>query len=144
LKRTLGRKYPRRLKWVPERDAAFARAGRVCEVSGEPLGREIPARFFPARSCFWKWERAADHIIPERYVRRFIKGANPHIKENLVVVTPVLHAKKTAIEPKLFEGDFIGFCMSARALGYDQVLIDRAIKALYASAKERADASADN
>jgi hypothetical protein len=135
--RTKGRKYPRRIKWIPQRDEAFERAGKVCEISGDPLGRQVPERFYPPRETYWEWARAADHLIPERYVRRFIKGADPHIAENIFVITPALHARKTACEPRLYTGDFIGFCQDLRRLGWDQFVIDQAVKALYASAKKK-------
>lgn len=138
--RTKGRKYSRGGKWIERRDEAFARADRTCEISKEPLGRWIPERTYPPREAFWRWERAADHLIPERYVRRFIKGGDPHIAENVFVITPALHARKTACESRLYSGDFVGFCQDLRILGWDQTVIDTAVKALYASAKEKQNA----
>jgi hypothetical protein len=135
-----GRKYPRRSYWTKQRDVAFARAGEKCEVSGESLlfmktlgvnvrDREIDVAFI--------YKRAADHVWPERFVRRFCKGCDPHVLENLVVITPSLHAQKTAIEWRIFRGDRIGYGQELRRLGFDQTLLDRAMKAIIASVKEK-------
>ena len=50
--RTKGRKYPRRTKWIPQRDEAFARADRTCEISGEPLGRWVEEQLYPPREAY--------------------------------------------------------------------------------------------
>lgn len=129
-----GRKYPRKAAWLKQRDACYARAKANCEVSGESLGHWGPpnhAGYLP-----WKWRRACDHVIPERWVRRFCAGANPHIIENLAAVTPRIHAKKTAIEWRLFRGDMLGFKSELRKIGYPDEMVTRALKALIASAKE--------
>ncbi len=129
-----GRKYPRRKLWIERRDAAFARAGDKCEVSGEPLGRwaGMPNDLAAAK---WSWCRAADHFWPERWVRRFCKAADPHVLENLVVITPSLHAKKTAIEWRIFRGDMVGYRQELNRLGFDLALLDRAMKAICESVK---------
>ena len=130
-----GRKYPRRKLWIERRDAVFARAGEFCEISGVPLLIRIDDS--PVLNPSWKWKRAADHIWPERFVRRFIgDGADPHILENLVVITPSLHAKKTAIEYLIFRADKLGYLRELNRLGYPQELIDRAMQALCASVRK--------
>lgn len=127
-KRTQGRKYHRGKRWVERRDAAFLRAGTKCEVSGEPIWISIN----PDKAI---WKRAAHHIFSERFCRRFIPGSDPHLMENLVVIHPSVHAKCTAIERKVYSGDFVGFCTELRRIGFNQWMIDRALKALYASAE---------
>jgi len=83
----------------------------------------------------WSWCRAADHFWPERWVRRFCKAADPHVLENLVVITPSLHAKKTAIEWRIFRGDMVGYRQELNRLGFDLALLDRAMKAICESVK---------
>ena len=56
--------------------------------------------------------------------------------ENLLVVHPSIHAQKTAIEWKIYRGDYIGYAQELRRIGFDQVVIDRAMKALVASVKK--------
>lgn len=127
-----GRKYPRKAAWLKQRDACYERAEEICEVSGEPLGRLVGT----LDDGHWKWSRACDHIICERWVRRFCPGANPHIIENLAAVTPGIHAKKTAVEWRLFRGDMLGFQAELHRIGYSDEMVTRALKALVASAKE--------
>ena len=138
--RTRGRKYPRRKVWIERRDAAFSRAGDSCEITKEPLGfyRPVLDGDPPEEADLqrWRWQRAADHIWPEKFVRRFVVGADPHILENLIVITPKLHAEKTAIEWKIYRGDYIGYAQELRRIGFDQVVIDRAMKALVTSVKK--------
>lgn len=142
-----GRKYPRRTTWMNRRDLAFARAGAVCEVSGEYLfvtvhGEDCDGSgkncdcFDDDNYCRNVYRRACDHIFPERFVRRFCKGGDPHVLENLIVITPSLHAKKTAVEWRIFRGDLVGYQQELRRLGFDQTLLDKAMKAIVASVKE--------
>ncbi len=128
-----GRKYPRRKLWIERRDAAFARAGERCEVSGEFLRHTYKDSL---SQVVWKWKRAADHLWPERWVRRFAKTADPHLLENLVVITPALHAKKTAVEWRIFRGDMVGYRQELNRLGFDLALLDRAMTAICESVKK--------
>lgn len=133
--RRAGRKYPRRKLWIERRDAAFARAGDHCEVSGAKLvGRAhvcTPAgKILHTAEC---WERAAHHILAERWCRKFCPGCDPHILENLVVVTPGLHAQFTAAENKLFRADWLGYRTELHRLGFPLAMLDRALKAICAS-----------
>lgn len=134
--RTRGRKYPRRKYWIQQRDAAFERAGALCEVSGQDL---FKYKNPDDQAEGFRWVRAADHIISERFCRYFIPGSDPHILENLIVITPALHARKTAVERKIYAGDWLGFCQALRIIGFDQVIIDRALAALNASASKKGD-----
>src|SRR5467141_896924 len=127
------RKYPRRKLWLERRDAAFARADVTCEVTGEDL--QISYIDERTRQTLWKWRRAADHLWPERWVRRFAKTADPHLLENLVVITPALHAKKTAVEWRIFRGDIVGYRQELNRLGFDLALLDRAMTAICKSVK---------
>lgn len=127
-----GRKYPRKAAWLKQRDACYERAENACEVSKAALGKWVGTLDYAE----WKWSRACDHIIPERWVRRFCPGANPHIIENLAAVTPQIHARKTAVEWRLFRGDMLGFQAELRRIGYNDEMVTRALKALVASAKE--------
>jgi len=125
-----GRKYPRRRLWLQRRDEVFCRAGGRCEVTGEAILFTKPGH--PDQLL---WKRAADHLYPERFVRRFCKGADPHVPENLVVITPALHAKKTAVEWRIFRGDMVGYRQELNRLGFDLALLDRAMKAICESVK---------
>jgi hypothetical protein len=129
--RTQGRKYPRRRKWIVARDAAFARAGHTCEISGECLSSSHPYKFGII------WDRACDHLFPERFVRRFCKAANPHVGENLFVITPGLHAKKTAVEKHIYKGDFLRYKQELVRLGWTVEQIDRALSAIVKSVPEK-------
>ena len=139
-KRRLGRKYPRRSLWIERRDAVFTRAGETCEVSGDPLGHYDPVLEGdpPEEADFsrWKWRRAVDHLFPERWIRRFIPGADPHILENLYCVSMRIHSMKTPVERRIYSGDFVGYCTELRRIGFTQYMIDRALKALNESAKK--------
>ena len=109
------------------------RAGEKCEISGEPLvwwkgplltGRKI-------------WRRAVDHLISERFVRRFIgNGADPHVDENLYCISTSLHGRKLQVERTLYRGDWLSFCSGMIRLGWSQQQLDRALSALCRSAKK--------
>ena len=68
-------------------------------------------------------------------MRRFAKTADPHLLENLVVITPALHAKKTAVEWRIFRGDIVGYRQELNRLGFDLALLDRAMTAICKSVK---------
>jgi hypothetical protein len=123
-----GRKYHRGKLWIERRNAAFARAGEKCEISGNPILHRIEG--YPQR---FRWQRAADHIFAERWVRRYCKGADPHVLENLVVVTPSIHAQKTAVEYLLFRADMLGYRRELNRLGFAPEILDRAMKAILQS-----------
>ena len=132
-----GRKYPRRALWIERRNEAFARAGDKCEVSEEPLGKwDYQSLTDPEKSAKWKWRRAVDHIYPERAARNLVAGCDPHVADNLVCVSSSIHARKTAVEWKIFRGDYIGFVQELRCIGYSQERIDRAMRALCASVRK--------
>jgi hypothetical protein len=134
-----GRKYNRGRYWIQQRDAAFARAGDKCEVSGEPLSFVEHLCRMP--SCHLKdhlkvvYRRAVDHLFPERWIRKFVVGADPHVLENLVVLSSRAHAQKTAIEWRIFRGDLVGYKQELNRLGFDLALLDKAMKALCESVK---------
>lgn len=130
-----GRKYPRRKAWIERRDAAYARACFHCEVTGEKLytlvgDLNVDTSELNAQR---QWRRACDHIWPERFVRRFCVAADPHVLENLVVITPSLHAKKTAVEWRIFRGDWLGYKQELVRLGFDLDMINRALAAIVKS-----------
>jgi len=141
----IGRKYHRGRLWIERRDAAFARAGDKCEVSGEPLSfvtRTCDGWINCERICVNPkhlkviYKRACHHVLAERWVRSFVKGADVHILENLVTVTPALHARLTHAEYKLFRADWIGYRQELNRLGLDLALLDRAMKAICESVKK--------
>ena len=140
-----GRKYPRRRLWIERRDAAFARAGDKCEVSGESLSfvkRTCDHWISPERICQNPkhlrivYKRAVDHVIPERAARRIFPGCDCHCPGNLLCVSSSTHSRKTAVEWKIFRGDYIGFVAELKSIGYTQDVIDRALKALAESVKK--------
>jgi hypothetical protein len=133
--RTQGRKYPRRKHWIEQRDKVFARAGKVCEISGDALGVEIITPMGSNPKLKWKWKRAVDHLIPERMVRRWWKGADAHILENLYCVSMRIHAMKTPVERRLYAGDFVGYKSELIRIGWTEEQIERALKALCESEK---------
>lgn len=135
-KRTQGRKYPRRGRWIQQRDVAFARAGEKCEISGDDLGFWEEPTGKDKSKIKWKWRRAVDHLFPERYIRRFFHGADPHISENLFCVSSRIHSMKTPVERRIYSGDFVGYCTELRRIGFQQWMIDRALKALSESEKQ--------
>jgi hypothetical protein len=113
------RKYPRGKYWKQQSEACYSRARGVCEITGVSLIR--------------RW--ACHHIIAERFARRWIRGCNPHILENLVAITPSLHSKITAIEAKLNKTDWLGFRTELHRLGFPLERLDAAFRALCESAK---------
>lgn len=129
-----GRKYNRGDHWIQQRDAAFSRADGRCEVTKDELFPRVG--WYASGEPQHRWKRACDHIYPERFVRRFCKGADPHVPENLVVITPALHAKKTAVEWRIFRGDMVGYRQELNRLGFDLALLDRAMTAICESVKK--------
>jgi hypothetical protein len=127
-KRISGRKYPRGKLWIKRRDEAFARADITCEISGELL-----CTVDTYSTAIKKWRRACDHIIPERMARRLYPGCDPHVPDNLVVITTALHARKTQVEHRIHNADFIGYKRELNILGFEERRIVRAMKALYDS-----------
>jgi hypothetical protein len=83
------------------------------------------------------WNRHVDHVIPERFCRRFFKGADPHIDENLLVICMECHGKKTQAESWLFSGDWLSFTRVLNIIGYDIELVKTAMGALSNSAAGR-------
>lgn len=134
--RTQGRKYPRRQRWNERREEAFIRAGTHCEISGDAI------KWWEGPVCGpggkWVVRRACDHLFPERFVRRFCKAADPHVAENLYVITPALHARKTAIEKHIYKGDFLRYKQELIRLGWDATQIDRALSAIVHSVPGKA------
>ena len=128
-----GQKYHRGRLWIERRDAAFSRADGRCEVSGNELFPRVG--WYASGEPQHRWKRACDHLWPERWVRRFVKTADPHLLENLVVITPALHAKKTAVEWRIFRGDIVGYRQELNRLGFDLALLDRAMTAICKSVK---------
>lgn len=129
-KRTQGRKYPRRKLWDERQAEAFKRAGEKCEISGAPLSNQIIDSDLQVVTVF---RRAADHLFPERFVRRFCIGADPHVRENIFVITPGLHAKKTAVECHIYKGDFLRYKQELLRLGWDSEQIMGALQAIVRS-----------
>lgn len=125
------RKYSRGSYWIKQRDAAFARAGKFCEVTGDWLLIAAPPDI-PKE----KWRRAAHHIIGERWARAWVPGCDCHCLGNIVVITPSLHAKVTAAEKRLCKTDILGYKQELNRLGMDPALFDRALTALCASVKK--------
>lgn len=125
-----GRKYPRRKLWVERRDAAFARAGDRCEITGEALLISLSVDKYVYR-------RAAHHILAEKWVRRFCVGADPHILENLIVTTPRMHSRLTAAENCLFQADWLGYRSRLHQLGFRLEVLDQALTAVCKSVPEK-------
>ncbi len=147
-----GRKYPRKKVWLAQRDACYKRAGDYCEVSDAELWKvrhgedctDGQCETFDDGYCRVVWRRACDHIFPERWVRRHCPGADPHILENLVAVTPEIHARKTAIEWKIFKADYLGYRAELVRIGYSKEMLERALGALLYSVKAKNERMARN
>jgi hypothetical protein len=134
-KRTKGRKYNRGKLWIERRDEAFRRAGNRCEVSGAEIGHwGVPD--YGAKEIPWVWKRAADHIIPERWIRQFMRGADPHLLENLIVITPKLHGQKWAVERRIYAGDWLAYIYELKKLGFEEARVKKALAALAKSIPE--------
>ena len=102
-------------------------------LSGERKWSPRTGKVLHTAEC---WERACHHVLAERWVRRWFKGADVHCLENLVVVTPALHARLTAAENKLFAADWVGYKATLNRLGFPLEMVDRAFHALLASEKK--------
>lgn len=59
---------------------------------------------------------AVDHCLPVRLIRRF---GNPHHPINLGSTCRRCHGLKKSVEDRLFEGDFLGFILGLKGLGWD-------------------------
>ena len=124
----IGRSYPRG-RFTDRQLQAFARDGKVCPITGLPMYLSCGHHQIKKRACH--------HLWPEKWVRTFCKGADPHILENLLTIHPSLHAKCTAAERFLYAGNLLSFKQEMIRLGYDWALFERALSALTASAKAR-------
>jgi hypothetical protein len=127
--------------WIERRDAAFARAGDFCEVSGQKLVGRCYLSYVSGgvehQKKFEAWERACHHIIAERFARKWLPGCDVHILENLLVVSRQLHARLTAAENRLFNVDIIGYKSELNRLGIGPDIFDRAWTALCESRPQR-------
>jgi len=72
------------------------------------------------------------HWICERFVRHFLKGANPHLLANLAAVHPSCHARATAAEKALFSGNWVGFVDAMRHIGVQPAILTGALSSLSA------------
>jgi len=51
-----------------------------------------------------------DHIIPERFLRRYFAGKDPHHLINIIVCDAKCHGAKTGIDRRFWRGpDLVGF-----------------------------------
>lgn len=114
-------------RWY-SRKRAFARARK------EILSRDgFRCRAFV--TCPNNTGLAVHHLYPERFVRRWLRGANPHIPENLLTVCRSCHAKLTAAEAPLFAGNVLEFRRLNHAAGISDRTLEPALAALEASCK---------
>lgn len=106
--RVRGRKYPRRKGW---------REGiNLCECeSCHAVTVEIGG--------------VCDHIVPERAVRLMSPGEDPHHKHNLAGLCRSCHAKKLAIERRLYVGDMHSYVQGMKGLGFTKERINKALVA---------------
>lgn len=131
-----GRKYHRGRYWIQQRDKAFERSEKDyfdrCEVTQVPLTwlEQLPDRVQV------RYRRACHHILGERWARKFIPGCDPHILENLMVISVPLHSQITAIEAKLTRFDWLGWRIANERLGVPLDRLDAAFRALCASVKK--------
>ena len=133
-KKRSGRWYSRKRHFETQRALALTRDGITCRICGESM--QCP----PDENGRTVVLAHAHHWIAERWVRRFLKGADPHILANLGAVHPGCHAKATAVEPMLFAGNWVGFVDGMRHIGVDPHTVTAALSALSADAdakKER-------
>jgi hypothetical protein len=114
-----GRTYPRRLKWKQIRAEC---AKPTCEVTGVPL--YVPSED-PEKLVYIG---ALDHICPERFLRRFAPGLDPHLPLNLITVCSSLHAKKRRAEDALFRSDLLTFRGELNRLEYPMERVDEALR----------------
>lgn len=134
-KRRSGRWYSRRKHFAAQRELAFARDGESCRVSGQPLKFAVVSGDVPGKIM---WNRACDHVYPERWLRRFLPGADPHILENLLTIHPSIHGQKTAAEVHLYSGNGVGFYAEMTRIGYSREFFSKAWDALQRSQNDRA------
>lgn len=78
---------------------------------------------------------AVHHVYAERWVRRWMKGADPHIPENLITVCRAHHAELTAAEAPLFAGNYLEFARRNNIAGISREQICTAMRALSESCK---------
>ena len=124
-----GRWYSRRKGFSEARQVAYQNMPRLCPITGLPMLLNVGG----PKMCF----RHADHVWPERWVRKHMKGADPHIQQNIFVIHPTAHARKTAAEIYLYAGNWHSFEAEMRKLGYPLEKFADAMAALKQSAAER-------
>ena len=130
------RRYPRGKYWKQQSEAVWERCDEKCEITGGMLRIFYPACVVGGIvTGHWQRRWACHHILSERMARKWVKGCDPHILENLVAITPSLHSKITAIEAKLNKTDWLGFRTELHRLGFPLDRLDAAFRALCASAK---------
>ena len=76
------------------------------------------------------------HVYPERWVRRWMPGADPHCMPNLLTVCNASHAELTAAERHLYSGNFLEFRRLVEPLGITAETLASAYQALEHSCKK--------
>lgn len=114
-----GRKYPRRSGW--REDVNLYK----CETCGSDTVDRVPSKegtkLVPRGHC--------DHVIPERAVRQFSKGFDPHSKENLCGLCPRCHGSKLQVERRIYVGDLLSFMQGMLIIGFTKERVNRALLA---------------
>lgn len=113
------KKFRERAAQVHERDGITC---QICHQFMVYVDLEQPGKSY--------LRRHTHHWIAERWVRRFCKGADPHILENLADVHPGCHAKATAAEKMLYAGNWVGFTDAMRRIGIPSKILSDALAAL--------------
>ena len=125
-----GRWYSRRVQFTERQREAIARDGEICPITGLATAVIVAGK----KSYF----RAVDHLWPEKWVRSFCKGADPHVLSNLMCIHNSLHARKTRAERYLYAGNLLSFKQEMIRLGYEWSRFETALTALNASVKKLA------
>jgi len=109
--------------WARIRKAILARDGQACQAFVTPLERTDHSRNLHVH-----------HIVPERWIRRWMKGADAHTPGNLLTVCAACHGRLTAAEAPLFAGNWLEF-RRLTVPGITEEQIETALDCLRASCK---------
>jgi hypothetical protein len=137
-----GRWYSRRKHFTAQKALCYARDGDRCQFCQMPMLQVSKPEVNPDSNSKPKWDRHCHHFLAEKWVRTYVKGADPHIMENLAAVHSGCHARATAAERLLFDANWLGFLREMNILGVSAHVLNGALSALTVSAEKRRNAKA--
>jgi hypothetical protein len=119
------------LRWHWPRRVKYPKATTDWIVLSRQIRKEAKGR---CQACGNIGRRLnVDHVVPIRAVLQ-IEGANPNLRENLLVVCCVCHAPKTVAERHLANGNLLSFEAELNKIGYDPQTVRTALSLYFSDA----------